>query len=252
MLKRSGQGAYSAMAPCPNFLTLNSHSTVSAPYRCFCDRVTDIPGPVRERLTEPQKLSIIHRVDVQSTDKKQRILDATMELIAENGLHATPMSQISKRSGVSTGSIYHYFPSKEAIINHLYLDLKKEVADTAFRGYDINAPYQERFFLMWQNFLNYLISKPMQLSFIEQCAISPLISAEAKEAGKQYRAPLAGFVTEGCESGYLKKLDSRLILSLIHGTIIGTAKLQSSEALDITDEQRVGAAQVCWDGLKAE
>ena len=174
-----------------------------------------------------------------------------MELIAENGLHATPVSQISKRARVSAGTIYHYFPSKEAIINQLYLDLKKEMADAAFREYDIKAPYQERFFLMWQNSLDYLISKPIQLSFIEQCSISPLISAEAKEVGKRYHAPLAGFVTEGCESGYLKKMDPRLILSLIHGTIISMAKLQLSGALDMTDEQRVGAAQVCWDGLKA-
>ncbi len=175
-----------------------------------------------------------------------------MELIAENGLHATPVSQISKRSGVSAGSIYHYFPSKEAIINHLYLNLKKEMADAAFRGYDINAPYKERFFLMWQNSLNYLLSKPTQLSFMEQCSISPLISQETKEAGKRSHAPLAGFVTEGCESGYLKKMDTQLILSLVHGTIIGTAKLQLSGALDITDEHRVGAAQACWDGLKEE
>ena len=191
-------------------------------------------------------------MDVQSTDKKQRILDATLELIAENGLHATPVSQISKRSRVSAGTIYHYFPSKEAIINHLYLDLKKEMADAAFQGYDIKNPYQERFFLMWQNSLNYQLSKPTMLSFIEQCSISPLISEEAKEAGKRYHAPLAGFITEGCESGHLKKMDPRLILSLIHGTIIGTAKLQLSGLLDITDEHRVGAAQACWDGLKAE
>ena len=175
-----------------------------------------------------------------------------MELIAENGLHATPVSQISKRARVSAGTIYHYFPSKEAIINHLYLDLKKEMADAAFRGYDSKAPYKERFFLMWQNSLNYLISKPQQLSFIEQCSISPLISEAAKEAGRRYHAPLADFIAEGCESGHLKKMDPRLILSLTHGTIISMAKLQLSGALDITEEHRVAAAQVCWDGLKVK
>ena len=191
-------------------------------------------------------------MNVRSTDKKQRILDATMELIAENGLHATPMSQISKRSGVSAGSIYHYFPSKEAIINHLYIELKKETADAAFQGYDIKTPYKERFLLMWQNSLNYLLSKPIQLSFIEQCSISPLISEEAKEASNRYRAPLVGFVMEGIESRHLKKMDTRLILSFIHGTIVGTAKLQLSGALDIANEHRVAAAQACWDGLKAK
>ena len=175
-----------------------------------------------------------------------------MELIAENGLHATPMSQISKRSQVSAGSIYHYFPSKEAIINQLYINLKKERGDAAFRGYDIQAPYKDRFLLMWRNSLNHLISKPMQLSFLEQCAISPLISKEATEAGNRYLAPVFGFVAEGLESGHLKKMDIQLILSFIFGTIVGTAKLQLSGVLEITDEHREAAAQACWDGLKAE
>ena len=173
-----------------------------------------------------------------------------MELIAKNGLHATPMSQISKCSQVSAGSIYHYFPSKEAIINHLYLDLKKAIADAAFRGYDIQAPYQERFLLMWRNSLKYLISRPMQLSFIEQCSISPLISAEAKEASSRYLAPVLGFVTEGIESGHLKKMDIQLLLSLINGTIVSTAKLHLSGALEITNEHQEVAAHACWDGLK--
>ncbi|NES19983.1 MAG: TetR/AcrR family transcriptional regulator [Symploca sp. SIO3E6] len=189
-------------------------------------------------------------MSIQSTNKKQRILEATMELIAENGLHATPMSQISKRSKVSAGTIYHYFPNKETLINHLYLDLKKEIADVAFRDYDIQAPYQERFFLIWQNSLNHLISKPMQLSFIEQCSISPLISQEAKETSARYLAPLFGFIAEGIESGYLKKIDIQLILYLIHGTILSTAKLQLSGLLEITDDHREAAAQACWDGLK--
>jgi len=191
-------------------------------------------------------------VQSKGKNKKQRILDATIELIASNGLHATPMSQISKHSGVSVGTIYHYFPSKEAIVNHLYVDLKQKMADAAFRDYDIQASYQERFFLMWRNSFNYLLSKPMQLSFIEQCSISPLISAEAKEASNRYLAPLFGFVAEGIESGHLKRMDIQLILSFIHATIVGTAKLQLSGLLDITEDRREAVARSCWDGLKAK
>ncbi len=191
-------------------------------------------------------------MNIHSKDKKQRILDATMELIAENGLHATPMSQISKRSQVSAGAIYNYFSSKEALINHLYLNVKKEIFDLAFRGYDIQSPYKDRFLLIWRNVFNYLILKPMQLSFFEQCSTSPLISEEARELGNKYLAPLAGFVTEGIESGYLKKMNIQLILSLIFGTIVSIAKLHLSGRLEITDEQRDIAAQSCWDGLKAE
>jgi AcrR family transcriptional regulator len=188
-------------------------------------------------------------MNVRSKDKKQLILEATLALIAENGLHATPMSQISKRSGVSAGTIYHYFPSKEALINELYVDLKQVIAAAAFRGYNIQAPYPERFLLVWRNSLDYLISSPMQLSFIEQCSISPVISTEAKAASNKYLAPVIGFITEGIELGQLKKMDIQLMLTLINSAVVGTAKLQLSGALEITDEHREAAARACWDGV---
>ena len=174
-----------------------------------------------------------------------------MDLIAENNLHPTLVSHISKRSGVSTGSICHYFSSKEAIINHLYVDLRKEMTDAAFWGYDIQAPYKKRFLLMWHNSLNHLISKPTWLSFIEEYSIYSLISESAKEESARYRVPLLRFITEGIKSGHLKKVYIPLMLSLIYGTIVGTAKLELSNSLSITDEHRETAAQACWDGLKA-
>ena len=174
-----------------------------------------------------------------------------MDLNAENDLHPTLVSQISKRFGVSTGSMYNDFTSKEGVINHLYLDLRKEMIDAAFWGYDIQAPYRERFLLMWHNSLNHLMLKPMWLSFIEQYSIYPLISESAKEESARYSAPLLKFLTEGIKSGYLKEMHILLMLSLIYGTIVGTAKLELSNSLSITDEYRELAAQVCWDGLKA-
>ena len=179
------------------------------------------------------------------------MLNTTANLIAGNDPHTMLISQISKRSGVSTENIDRCFSSKEAIINHLYVDLRKEMIDAAFWGYDIQAPYKERFILLWHNSLNYLISKPMWLSFIEQDSIYSLMSESAKEESARYRVPLLRFITEGIKSGHLKKMHIPLMLSLIYGTIVGTAKLELSNSLEITDEHRESASQACWDGLKA-
>lgn len=190
-------------------------------------------------------------MNVRSSDKQQRILDATMALVAENGLHATPMSQISKRSQVSAGAIYHYFPSKESIINQLYLSLKQDILAALFRGYDIQAPYQGRFLGLWHNALDHFIAHPMQLSVIEQCAHSTLITPEVKAETNRYLAPLIGFLTEGVESGQLKPMEISLLMALIESSINAVAKLKLSGALDITDQQRHMAAQVCWEGVKS-
>jgi AcrR family transcriptional regulator len=161
------------------------------------------------------------------------------------------MSQVSKRSGVSPGTIYHYFESKDDIIDHLYLEKKKEIMNAIFKDYNPNASFKERFFLIWRNYYNYLIENPSQLSFVEQCSTSPLISEKTKEESTKYYMPLIEFMEEGIKSGITKNSDLMLILHFIHGSVISTAKLHFSGMVEIDDELRETAIQFCWDGLKA-
>jgi TetR/AcrR family fatty acid metabolism transcriptional regulator len=49
-------------------------------------------------------------------DKYGRILDAAVEVIAENGFFQSPVSKIAARAGVADGTIYLYFKSKDEVL----------------------------------------------------------------------------------------------------------------------------------------
>ena len=132
-------------------------------------------------------------MNVHSKSSKQRLLDATLELIATKGLHNSPMAKISERSRVSAGAIYNYFPNKEALINYLYLDLNKAVIEAIFKEYDHKLSYKKRFIELCKRLLDYFLSHPHQFSYIEQCSISPLISSEIRAVNHQCFAPLIIF-----------------------------------------------------------
>jgi AcrR family transcriptional regulator len=54
---------------------------------------------------------------------KQRVaalLDAGAALFAERGYHATTMTAIAQRAGAAIGSLYQFFPSKEALAEALF------------------------------------------------------------------------------------------------------------------------------------
>jgi AcrR family transcriptional regulator len=54
---------------------------------------------------------------------KQRVaalLDAGAALFAERGYHATTMTAIAERAGAAIGSLYQFFPSKEALAEALF------------------------------------------------------------------------------------------------------------------------------------
>lgn len=49
-------------------------------------------------------------------DTRERILHAAFQLFHEQGYHATGISTILREAGVNAGSLYHYFPSKDALL----------------------------------------------------------------------------------------------------------------------------------------
>ncbi len=49
-------------------------------------------------------------------EKYQRILDAAVDVIAENGYFNSPVSAIAARAGVADGTIYLYFKSKDEVL----------------------------------------------------------------------------------------------------------------------------------------
>src|SRR5690606_21730945 len=51
--------------------------------------------------------------------RKEMILAAAAELVAERGFARTTVRDIGKRIGMLSGSLYHYFESKEAIADEL-------------------------------------------------------------------------------------------------------------------------------------
>lgn len=48
--------------------------------------------------------------------KRARILQAAAEVFAERGYHATRITEIARKAGVADGTIYLYFPSKDALL----------------------------------------------------------------------------------------------------------------------------------------
>jgi AcrR family transcriptional regulator len=55
----------------------------------------------------------------EERDTRQGILDAALDLFAENGFFGTSMREIAKAVGVRESALYHHFPSKEAILEGL-------------------------------------------------------------------------------------------------------------------------------------
>ncbi|NJK88236.1 MAG: TetR/AcrR family transcriptional regulator [Myxococcales bacterium] len=55
-------------------------------------------------------------------ERRKQILTAAVQVFAEKGFHKTRVSDVARRAGVAYGLIYHYFSSKDDLLNSIFED----------------------------------------------------------------------------------------------------------------------------------
>jgi TetR/AcrR family transcriptional regulator, multidrug resistance operon repressor len=191
-------------------------------------------------------------MNVQSDigDKRKAILGSTLELIRQYGLQGTPISLIAQNAGVASGTIYHYFQNKEAIICELHNLIREEMLAAMFTEDTEGNDFRTRFFNGWTNLCKYFIAHPGSLIFIQQYNSSPDFKRNRNKNGKIPVDKFSEFFQSGMDSGYLKKMEYNLVASVVFGAIIATARYHISGRFDYTDADLRKIATIIWDGIK--
>jgi TetR/AcrR family transcriptional regulator, fatty acid metabolism regulator protein len=73
-----------------------------------------------EREARPKGMVMGRARTTGEVDKRRQILDAAVRVFARQGFHATRVSDIADEAGVAYGLVYHYFSSKEQVMNELF------------------------------------------------------------------------------------------------------------------------------------
>jgi len=70
----------------------------------------------------------------RSSTTLEAIFEATIQVLLSDGIHRLTTTRVAERAGVSVGTMYQYFPHKQALLyalNERYLDLVAERVETA-------------------------------------------------------------------------------------------------------------------------
>ena len=126
----------------------------------------------------------------KSIDKRNALVKATIELVNNNGFHATPMSKIAKMANVSPATIYLYFENKQDLLNQTYVDVKAEYTNYAFATYDTNMEVEAGFELIWKRIAHFKLKECENAMFLAQCDNTPIIDEDSRQEGIKHLQPL--------------------------------------------------------------
>jgi AcrR family transcriptional regulator len=119
---------------------------------------------------------------------RKRILAAALRLFTTHGFQGTPTAGISREAGVSTGTLFHYFPNKNTLIDELYLSIQREVAEEIRNGDDADLPTRERLEGCFRGYIAWGMANPGKVDFLNLFYNSPSIGDEVKdEAHREFQ-----------------------------------------------------------------
>lgn len=185
-------------------------------------------------------------------EKREEIIRAAMELIAEHGFHGAPMALVAERAGVAAGTIYCYFEGKDVLIRETHAHLEGQLLTALTVDYPEERPIRERFMHIERKIIEYFIASPMEFRFMEQFFNSPFGVANRREKlfGNQEKNLVFKLFEEALAQRIIKELPLPVLCALAFGPLVDVCRDHILEfiALDDTLIDRIVAA--CWDGVK--
>ena len=182
------------------------------------------------------------------TDKRSALLQAALELFAQNGFDGSPTAQIAKRAGVASGTLFLYFKNKEELIHELFREVNQQLDNIMVPCLAKDIPIQEKLINTLSFALRYLLDNPKEFKFVEQYHFSPLKErANLPDGSKEHFMEL---LQEAQEQKIVKDAPLVILEAIAFGPISHLVKEHSSRGTPVDEEMIQLVVRACWDGLK--
>ncbi len=161
-------------------------------------------------------------------ERKQEIIEAAMELAAEQGVRRVTTQAIADRVGIAQPTVFRHFKTRDAIFASAIDFLSKNLFYTLDVVFSSQEPADERLQLLIQRQLSF-ISKQKglpRLLFSDRLHLeSPALKLAVQKVMSRYISKLASVIREGQETGCFRQdLDAdesgRYVAALIQGLIM--------------------------------
>jgi AcrR family transcriptional regulator len=151
-------------------------------------------------------------------DKRRVILDAAVRVFARRGYHGSRVGDIATEAGVAHGLLYHYFASKDEVLETVFRENFGELLERfrAVEGADEPAAQKlegiaKILLRTWRN------DPDLVTVMVREVARSPQLQSQVDEVGEAF-AILQRVIEQGQADGTFRRdVDARLASWIVYG-----------------------------------
>jgi TetR/AcrR family transcriptional regulator, fatty acid metabolism regulator protein len=188
-------------------------------------------------------------------EKRRQILDAAVRAFARKGYHACRVGEIAEEAGVAYGLVYHYFGSKEEVLQTIFRETWTQMLARVREVQEEGGPAREQVRKVTALLLRTWNRDPdLVRVLVHEVTRSPeQLQQQIDEIGHAYEA-LEAIIAHGQESGEFRAdLDPKIAAVVFYGALEEVltgwvmGQLPDSDE-DIARAEQVVTGLIC-DGL---
>lgn len=157
--------------------------------------------------------------------RESDIVEAATQLFAKEGFHGSSTRKIAAEAGVSEGTLFHYFSTKNVLLLAILDDFYNELITSAQEGVQDIMGTHERLLFLAKNHLRSLMNNQALMMRLIQVYLSVNVnhyldykSSPLYDLNLRYTRIFDNAIREGMERGYIKQdLELSAIRDLFFG-----------------------------------
>jgi len=197
---------------------------------------------------------------VDKEEKKARILEASIKVLAEKGWNKTKISDIAKAADIGKGTVYEYFRSKDEVFAASFKHFMAQAENiVAKRLSSIEDPLERlwAYFFSWADILEseYVEYLEIVLDFWAEGIRNKegFSSVDLMDFYYNNRTIIENLLEECIAQDKIKSVDTKIVASIIIGSLDGLMIqwIMDRSVFDLK-EAVLSTARLLIDGLKKE
>ncbi len=177
------------------------------------------------RAVQPRHLAPSQAVGIAADERRREILAAASKLFRAKGLHATGMREIAASLGMTAGSLYYYFPSKqdllaycqEATLDQLLLLAAEIEASPAEPAAKLTRLLEGHVSVLNE-------ATPGSLAHLEINEVPAALQTPLRARRRQYERVFSRLIEQGVASGAFRPVDPPLAALALLGAVNWTVQ----------------------------
>jgi TetR/AcrR family fatty acid metabolism transcriptional regulator len=156
----------------------------------------------------------------RSIERRKAILDAAVRVFARKGFHGSRVGDIAEEAGVAHGLLYHYFASKDEVLETIFREAWSELLQAFRTVEETDEPAPEQLRKVCAILLRTWDARPELVTvLVREIARTGELQHRLEDVREAF-AVLERIVARGQERGELRdELDPRLTATIVYGAL---------------------------------